>query len=56
MPSKTGKTQMEVTALDYAKRERLSIDWVYRMARLGQIPARRVDGKWLIQLDGKSNE
>jgi hypothetical protein len=38
----------EMSPLQYAREMDLSLDWVYRQLRLGKIPSRRVDGRWVI--------
>jgi hypothetical protein len=39
----------EFTALEFAKREGKTLDWIYKQCRLGKLPATLRDGRWVIQ-------
>jgi len=47
MPTK----EIEMTPLEYAKHIGVTIGYVYLQLRMGALPARKVMGRWLIQVE-----
>lgn len=40
----------DLSPLKYAKREGKSLDWIYRLCRLGKLPATLRNGRWTIRV------
>ncbi len=42
----------ELSALEAARKARLRLDVLYPLLRVGKIPARQVNGRWLVSATG----
>lgn len=45
--------QRKVSPVEYAREHGRSLQWIYKLIWLGQLPAKRVDGRWLIDADAQ---
>jgi hypothetical protein len=41
----------KISPVEYAREHGRSLAWIYKLIWLGQLPAKRVDGRWLIDAD-----